>query len=129
MQTKHLHSEVLDRTIELKVTTHAMRVIAKRGGLDQYLVTSPHVDHSIVGSRLRQAIVEKVLIEGAELRPPTVRKPKNRMQEAINALRMLDLIEKGGAVQPSAAAAAEAGAGAQVDADANAAAAAGDKKP
>ena len=43
VQYKRLYSEVLDEMIRFHVTTGAMRSIDKYGGLDNYLLGSPHV--------------------------------------------------------------------------------------
>lgn len=41
VQSKQLYSEILDRMVPAKVTTHALRCIAKAGGLDSYILTTP----------------------------------------------------------------------------------------
>jgi ribosomal protein L28 len=38
VQSKRLYSDILEKTLKLRVTTHALRCIAKAGSLDQYLV-------------------------------------------------------------------------------------------
>lgn len=42
MQEKRLFSYILDRQIRVKVTTHALRCIDKAGGIDEYLLKTPH---------------------------------------------------------------------------------------
>mmetsp|Transcript_5759 Transcript_5759/g.6617 ORF Transcript_5759/g.6617 Transcript_5759/m.6617 type:complete len:141 (-) Transcript_5759:559-981(-) len=39
VQYKRLYSEALDRMIRLRVTTHAMRCIDNKGGLDRYILS------------------------------------------------------------------------------------------
>ncbi|KAL1532477.1 54S ribosomal protein L24, mitochondrial-like [Salvia divinorum] len=42
VQEKRLFSYILDRQIRVKVTTHALRCIDKAGGIDEYLLKTPH---------------------------------------------------------------------------------------
>ncbi|KAH6830719.1 Ribosomal L28 family [Perilla frutescens var. hirtella] len=42
VQDKRLFSYILDRHIRVKVTTHALRCIDKAGGIDEYLLKTPH---------------------------------------------------------------------------------------
>ncbi|KAH6760640.1 Ribosomal L28 family [Perilla frutescens var. frutescens] len=42
VQEKRLFSYILDRHIRVKVTTHALRCIDKAGGIDEYLLKTPH---------------------------------------------------------------------------------------
>ena len=41
MQNKTFYSEILDRTIKLRATTHALRWIDKAGGFDRYILHTP----------------------------------------------------------------------------------------
>ncbi|XP_022751819.1 uncharacterized protein LOC111300457 [Durio zibethinus] len=42
VQQKRLFSYILDRHIQVKVTTHALRCIDKAGGIDEYLLKTPY---------------------------------------------------------------------------------------
>ena len=42
VQDKRLFSYILDRHIQVKVTTHALRCIDKAGGIDEYLLKTPY---------------------------------------------------------------------------------------
>ncbi|EEF34852.1 54S ribosomal protein L24, mitochondrial [Ricinus communis] len=42
VQEKRLFSYILDRHIQVKVTTHALRCIDKAGGIDEYLLKTPY---------------------------------------------------------------------------------------
>ncbi|KAL3137481.1 hypothetical protein ABBQ38_004770 [Trebouxia sp. C0009 RCD-2024] len=60
VQKTTLYSSTLDRNVQLKVTTYALRCIDKAGGLDRYLLKSSDQElGSDVGSRLRAEIVAK----------------------------------------------------------------------
>ena len=43
LQTTRMHSEVLDRKINLRVSTSAMRTVEKHGGLDAFLMQARNV--------------------------------------------------------------------------------------
>lgn len=40
VQVKHLRSELLGRTVEVRTTSRALRTMQKKGGLDEYLATT-----------------------------------------------------------------------------------------
>ena len=68
------------------MTTHAMRCIDKAGGLDEWLLSSKHVDESLVGCRLRAMIRDKLDSDPNIPRPkPFVRLPRNRAKELAEA--------------------------------------------
>ena len=83
VQSKALRSEVLDREMKLRVTTHALRSIYKAGGLDEWLVSSKFVDDSEVGRKLREEILERVKASPQTIpKPrPNIRLPRNRLLE------------------------------------------------
>lgn len=47
-------------TPQLKVSTCALKTIKKRGGLDEYLVSSKHVGDSYVGRIMRTTLLQKL---------------------------------------------------------------------
>eukprot|EP00976_Prorocentrum_cordatum_P100133 1192106-Prorocentrum_minimum.AAC.4 len=56
---KKLYSEVLDKVIPMSVTTHALRCIDNKGGLDNYLLKTKDEDiASIRGIELKKQISE-----------------------------------------------------------------------
>merc|ERR1719199_914545 len=56
---KKLYSEILDKVIPLKVTTHALRCIDNKGGLDNYLLKTKDEDiASIRGLELKKQVQE-----------------------------------------------------------------------
>eukprot|EP00455_Lapot_gusevi_P046611 TRINITY_DN615_c0_g1_i1.p1 TRINITY_DN615_c0_g1~~TRINITY_DN615_c0_g1_i1.p1 ORF type:complete len:137 (-),score=15.89 TRINITY_DN615_c0_g1_i1:245-655(-) len=50
---KHLHSEMLNKTYKMNITTRALRTIEKEGGLDQYLL---NFSDAKIDSRVGSAI-------------------------------------------------------------------------
>jgi len=57
---KRLYSEILNEKIQFKVTTSAMKTIEKFGGLDEYLLKSPHIYPEGVGWIAKQKILDKM---------------------------------------------------------------------
>ena len=82
MQNKKLWSDALDRWVQLRVTTYALRSIDKAGGLDNYILNPKRADlDSEVGQRLKELIVERLAVleeeaaaaeESVEARPSQV---------------------------------------------------------
>jgi large subunit ribosomal protein L28 len=56
---KRVYSEILDEMVRFHLTTSALRSIDKMGGLDNYLLTSPHVT-SGEGLQVKKRIVNKL---------------------------------------------------------------------
>jgi large subunit ribosomal protein L28 len=56
---KRVYSEILDEMIRFHVTTSALRSIDKMGGLDNYLLTSPHVV-SGEGLQVKKRIINRL---------------------------------------------------------------------
>lgn len=55
VQQKSMYSEILDRMVPLRVTTHAIRCINKVGGLDAYILNTPDSKmQSDIGAQLRE---------------------------------------------------------------------------
>mmetsp|Transcript_9404 Transcript_9404/g.15099 ORF Transcript_9404/g.15099 Transcript_9404/m.15099 type:complete len:187 (-) Transcript_9404:105-665(-) len=57
--TKRVYSEVLDEMVRFHLTTSALRSIDKMGGLDNYLLTSPHVT-SGEGLKVKKRIINRL---------------------------------------------------------------------
>lgn len=65
---KKIYSEVLDKSIKMWVSTHAMKCIQKKGGLDEYLLeTQPKKIGSKFGMFLRNIIENKKKDENYEV--------------------------------------------------------------
>lgn len=61
MQRKKLWSDSLDRWVQLRVTTYALRSIDKAGGLDNYLLHPKRKDlDSVVGQRLQEQVLARL---------------------------------------------------------------------
>eukprot|EP01104_Vermistella_antarctica_P001010 TRINITY_DN11086_c0_g1_i1.p1 TRINITY_DN11086_c0_g1~~TRINITY_DN11086_c0_g1_i1.p1 ORF type:complete len:204 (+),score=34.71 TRINITY_DN11086_c0_g1_i1:73-612(+) len=59
VQRKKYHSDLLDCNMRLRITTHAMKIINKMGGLDNYLLfTKPHRLGEGLVQDLRSRVVE-----------------------------------------------------------------------
>jgi large subunit ribosomal protein L28 len=56
---KRVYSEILDEMIRFHVTTSALRSIDKMGGLDNYLLSSPHVT-SGEGLQVKKRIINRL---------------------------------------------------------------------
>ncbi|KAF8842800.1 hypothetical protein BDN67DRAFT_965196 [Paxillus ammoniavirescens] len=59
VQSKTLTSELMERSVKVKVTTRALRTINKHGGLDQYLLSTSPSLLGDEGMRLRILVREK----------------------------------------------------------------------
>jgi large subunit ribosomal protein L28 len=57
--TKRVYSEILDEMVRFHLTTSALRSIDKMGGLDNYLLTSPHIT-SGEGLQVKKRIVNRL---------------------------------------------------------------------
>ncbi|CAO1626176.1 unnamed protein product [Sympodiomycopsis kandeliae] len=53
VQNKQLYSEILGKTIEIKLTTKALRTIQKKGGLDAYLSSTKEHELGLFGVQMR----------------------------------------------------------------------------
>jgi len=57
LHNQSFYSEALNETIRLRVTTHALRTVEKRGGLDEFLLKARNTTLSSDLRRLKQRIV------------------------------------------------------------------------
>jgi large subunit ribosomal protein L28 len=60
---KRVYSEVLDEMIRFHLTTSTLRSIDKAGGLDNYLLTSKHVENGGEGQVVKERILSKLAFE------------------------------------------------------------------
>lgn len=58
LQTTSLHSDLLGRPIRLRISTHALRSVEFRGGLDPFLLASRDGDLSLRARRFKRAVVK-----------------------------------------------------------------------
>jgi large subunit ribosomal protein L28 len=56
LQYKALLSDALGRTIRLRVTTHAIRTVERRGGLDAYLLSASDRVLSLEAQRIKRKV-------------------------------------------------------------------------
>ena len=56
LQVTSLLSEALERTVRLRLSTHAIRTVDVRGGIDSFLVGTKDEDLSIEARRLKRQI-------------------------------------------------------------------------
>ena len=56
---KRVYSETLDEMVRFHLTTSALKSIDKMGGLDNYLLTSPHVT-SGEGLKVKKRIINRL---------------------------------------------------------------------
>jgi len=89
VQFKRYESATLQQNTRLMVTTHTIRCIKKAGGLDQYLLSSPFVNDSYVGTVMKAKVLQK-LAENPELPIPeknkrTVSIPKSWRRVSTDA--------------------------------------------
>lgn len=68
---KEFHSQILDKTFNIYVSTHALRCIRKLGGLDNYiLLTYPKNLKSQYGEYLRKMMLAKLNDPAMDVNPP-----------------------------------------------------------
>ncbi len=58
LQQQRFFSETLGESIRLRVSTHALRTVEKRGGLDGYLLKARNADLSSELRRLKQRVLQ-----------------------------------------------------------------------
>ncbi|XP_004307076.1 PREDICTED: 54S ribosomal protein L24, mitochondrial-like [Fragaria vesca subsp. vesca] len=63
VQEKRLFSYILDRQIQVKVTTHALRCIDKAGGIDEYFLKTPYQKMDTEMGLVWKAKIEKLYEE------------------------------------------------------------------
>ena len=63
LQSRRLHSEVLNRRINLRVSTSAMRTVEKHGGLDAYLLQARNVELAAEARELKRKIAAAKLVK------------------------------------------------------------------
>ena len=57
LQSTRMHSEVLNRKINLRVSTSAMRTVEKHGGLDAFLIQARNVELAVEARELKREIM------------------------------------------------------------------------
>ena len=57
LQSTRMHSEVLDRRVNLRVSTSAMRTVEKHGGLDAFLIQARNVELALEARELKREIM------------------------------------------------------------------------
>ncbi|MGI9416733.1 MAG: 50S ribosomal protein L28 [Geminicoccaceae bacterium] len=57
LQQQRFYSETLGESIRLRVSTHALRTVEKRGGLDGYLLKARNTELSSELRRLKQRLL------------------------------------------------------------------------
>jgi large subunit ribosomal protein L28 len=57
-----LMSEALGRSVRLRITSHALRTVEHRGGLDAFLTATPDRDLSLRARRLKRQVEKKQLV-------------------------------------------------------------------
>ena len=87
MQKKKYYSEILDNTINIRLTTAAMRWIDKAGGFDAYIYHTPEKKlQSMLGMALKRRMQE--VIEKFDLTPPPkavrVQRPARYLERSSN---------------------------------------------
>lgn len=56
LQTTSLHSELLGRPIRLRISTHALRSVEHRGGLDDFLLAARDGNLSVRARRIKRTL-------------------------------------------------------------------------
>ena len=56
LQSTRMHSEILGRSISLRVSTSAMRTVEKHGGLDAYLLQARNAELAVEARELKREI-------------------------------------------------------------------------
>ena len=57
LQATRMHSEVLDRKVNLRVSTSAMRTVEKHGGLDAFLMQARNAELAVEARELKRVIM------------------------------------------------------------------------
>ena len=57
LQSTRMHSEVLNRKINLRVSTSAMRTVEKHGGLEAFLIQARNVELAVEARELKREIM------------------------------------------------------------------------
>jgi len=57
LQMASLYSDVLKRSVRLKLSTHALRTVEHRGGLDAFLLKERDVNLPVEAKRLKRSIL------------------------------------------------------------------------
>ena len=57
LQSTRMHSEILGRKINLRVSTSAMRTVEKHGGLDAYLMQARNIELAVEARELKREIM------------------------------------------------------------------------
>ena len=57
LQVTRMHSEVLDRKVNLRVSTSAMRTVEKHGGLDAFLMQARNAELAVEARELKREIM------------------------------------------------------------------------
>ena len=57
LQATRMHSEVLNRKVNLRVSTSAMRTVEKHGGLDAFLMQARNAELAVEARELKREIM------------------------------------------------------------------------
>jgi large subunit ribosomal protein L28 len=57
LQATRMHSEVLDRKVNLRVSTSAIRTVEKHGGLDAFLMQARNAELAVEARELKREIM------------------------------------------------------------------------
>ncbi|MDC1382129.1 50S ribosomal protein L28 [Candidatus Puniceispirillum sp.] len=57
LQATRMHSEILDRKVNLRVSTSAMRTVEKHGGLDAFLMQARNAKLAVEARELKREIM------------------------------------------------------------------------
>lgn len=77
VQKKKYYSEILDNTIDIRLTTAAMRCIDKAGGFDAYIYHTPEKKlQSMLGMALKRRLKDVIDKFGLTPPPKAVRMPR-----------------------------------------------------
>lgn len=78
VQVKHLRSEILQRTFEIRVTSRALKTMERKGGLDAYIATTKDHRLGLFGQDLRSKMAQKM----AEMRVSAAEEAKAQAKAA-----------------------------------------------
>ncbi len=65
VQNTSLMSDVLGKTVRLRITPHALRTVDRHGGLDTYLLATKDDKLSLDAQRLKRRIRKRLAVAGA----------------------------------------------------------------
>lgn len=99
VHNKHIYSDILGKSIQIKATTKALRTIEKKGGLDAYLASSKDHELGLFGVQLRNefaavaSAITKAEARGSDVvtlkTTPTPERPEARKAHGL-VQRLID---------------------------------------